>query len=90
MHLQEINEKDKAHSDEVEKIRTYFLKIVTLDNTEDTSSIIEIEKSVPSLFKPFMRKTMKHIEEFKEKKLLKEPEKIIKTHELSGKEKEEQ
>lgn len=90
-HLQEINKKDKAHSERVETIRSYFLKVVTLDNTEDTSEIIEIEKSVPAIFKPFMRKHVKQIEEFKERKLLKEPEKIIKTHELSGKkEKEEQ
>ena len=62
-HLKEINKKDKAHSEHVEKIRSYFLKVVTLDNTEDTSNIIEIEKSVPSIFKPFMRNHMKQIEE---------------------------
>ena len=44
-HLQEINEKEQSHSEQVESIRSYFLKFVSLDNTEDTSSIIEIEKS---------------------------------------------
>ena len=88
-HLQEINEKDKSHSDEVEKIRTYFLKVVTLDNTQDSSEIIELKKSIPAILKPFMRKHVKQLEEFEERKLLKEPEKIIKTHELSGKKEKE-
>jgi len=83
-HLQKINEIDKTHNDESVKIRNTFLKVVTLENTEDVSTLIEIEKSLPSILKPFMRNTVNMIEDFKEKKLLKEPEKIIKTYELSG------
>ena len=88
-HLEKINEKDKSHNDEREHIRNYFLKIVTLDNKEDVSELIEIEKSVPAILKPFMRKHVKQVEEMKERKLLKTPEMTINTYIESG-EKEEQ
>ena len=88
-HLKEINDNDKSHNDRHEKMRSYFLKVVTLDNKEDVSEIVEIEKSIPSLLKPFMRKHIKQVEDMKERKILKEPEKIIKTYELSGKKEKE-
>lgn len=83
-HLQEINKKDKVHSDEVEKIRTSFLNLITSVNAEDISEIKEIRNDVPSIFKPFMRKTMRKLEELEERKQVSTPEKIIKTYELSG------
>ena len=53
------------------------------------SELIEIEKSVPAILKPFMRKHVKQVEEMKERKLLKTPEMTINTYIESG-EKEEQ
>ena len=88
-HLKEINEKDKAHSDECEKIRNTFLGLITNENTHDKNEIQEIKKSVPSIFKPFMKKTMKMLEELEEKKQSNTPEKIVKTYELSGEKEKE-
>lgn len=89
-HLVEINEKDKAHSDECEKIRHTFLGLITNENTHDRSEIKEIKKSVPSIFKPFMKKTMSMLDDFEEKKQSNAPEKIVKTYELSGEKEKEQ
>lgn len=83
-HLKEINEKDKVHSDEVETIRTSFLNLLTNVNAQDISEIKEIKSDVPSIFKPFMRKTMKKLDELEERKQINTPEKIVKTYELSG------
>lgn len=88
-HLKEINDKDKLHNDNVEQIRTSFLKLVTLDHSEDMSELSEIKKSVPSLLKPFMRKHIKQIEDMQERKQANKPEKIIKTYELSGEKEKE-
>lgn len=83
-HLKEINKLDKAHNDEREQIRTSFLNLITNVNAQDLTEIDEIQKEVPSIFKPFMRKHMRKLEELKERKQANTPEKIVKTYELSG------
>ena len=88
-HLEDLREIDKVHSDEVEKIRNTFLRLVSLETTEDLSEIEDIEKSVPAILKPFMRKHIKQVEDLKQRKLNKSPEKTIKTYELSGKKEKE-
>lgn len=87
-YLEEMRKKDNAHNDEREKIRTYFLKVVTKANKNDVDEIIELEETMPSIFKPLMRKHVKLIDKMKERKLLKEPEKIIKSYEISGQKEE--
>lgn len=88
-YLKEMRAQDNAHNDEREKIRTHFLKTVTLANKNDVDEILELEKTMPSLFKPFMRKHVKLIDKMKKRKLLEEPEKAITSYELSGEKEKE-
>lgn len=87
-YLDKMREQDKTHYKERETIRSYFIKLVTKANKEDNEKILELEKSIPSILKPFMKKHVNLLDEYKEKKLLNETEENIKSYVLSGQKEE--
>ena len=88
-HANEMRKLDKDNNDKLEHVRTTFLKLVTHENTQDIEEIKAIEKEVPRLIKPFLRKHLTKLEDMKERKQSHEPERIINTYELSGKKEKE-
>ena len=88
-HANEMREIDNKHNDEVEHVRTTFLKLVTKENTQDIEEIKAIAGDVPRLLKPFLKNHLTKLDELKERKQSHEPERIINTYELSGKKEKE-
>lgn len=87
-HLIEVNKIERKHNDEVIKIRGAFLKMLSLEHAQDLSELKECE-DVPFYVKPFIKKHMQALDEFKQRKYMNTPQKIIETYELAGEKEKE-
>ena len=74
--LKEINKKDKAHNDEITKIKNTFLKLRINDNNEDIRDLLDIE-DIPFYIKPFVKKQSEIIAKIKKRKELNINDKTI-------------
>lgn len=80
-HLVEVNEINEKHHVEVDKIRAKFLKILSLEHAQDLSDLNECE-SVPFYIKPFVKAHLHALDEFKKRKHMNTPQKIVESYEL--------
>lgn len=80
-HLIEVNEINERHHVEVNEIRSSFLKLLANEHAQDMSDLNDCE-DVPFYIKPFVKAHMKALDEFKKRKYLNTPAKIVESYEL--------
>ena len=88
-HLIEVNEIEQRHNTEVNEIRGTFLKMLSVEHAQDLSELKECE-DVPFYVKPFIKAHLQALDEFKQRKYMNTPQRIIETYELAGEKKKEQ
>lgn len=80
-HLVEVNEINERHHVEVDEMRAKFLKLLANEHAQDLSDLNDCE-DVPFYIKPFVKAHMKTLDEFKKRKYLNTPQKIVESYEL--------
>lgn len=80
-HLVEVNEINERHHVEVDEMRAKFLKLLANEHAQDLSDLNDCE-DVPFYIKPFVKAHMKALDEFKKRKYLNTPQKIVESYEL--------
>ena len=80
-HLTEVNEIERGHNAEVEQIRSSFMKVLASEHAQDLSDLNECEV-LPFYVKPFAKAHMKKLDEFKKRKYMNTPQKIIESYTL--------
>lgn len=87
-HLVEIHEIKEKHHDEVDEIRTSFLSLLATEHAKDMSDFNECGE-LPFYIKPFARGFVKAFNEFKQRKEMNAPQKIVETYKLEGEKEKE-
>ena len=80
-HLVEVNEINERHHVEVDEMRAKFLKLLANEHAQDLSDLNDCE-DVPFYIRPFVKAHMKALDEFKKRKYLNTPQKIVESYEL--------
>lgn len=80
-HLTEVNEIERGHNAEVEQIRSSFMKVLASEHAQDLSDLNECEV-LPFYVKPFAKAHMKKLDEFKKRKYMNTPQKIVESYTL--------
>ena len=80
-HLVEVNEINERHHVEVDEMRAKFLKLLANEHAQDLSDLNDCE-DVPFYIRPFVKTHMKALDEFKKRKYLNTPQKIVESYEL--------
>jgi len=80
-HLVEVNEINEKHHVEVEDIRTRFAKLLANEHAQDLSDFNECGEP-PRVLRLFARGFVESFNEFKKRKELNTPQKIVETYEL--------
>ena len=80
-HLIEVNEINERHHVEVNEIRSSFLKLLANEHAQDMSDLNDCER-VPFYIKPFVKGHLQALDEFKKRKSMNTPAKIVESYEL--------
>ena len=80
-HLTKVNEIERVHNAEVEQIRARFMKVLANEHAQDLSDLNECEP-LPFYIKPFAKTHIKKLDEFKKRKYMNTPQKIVEAYEL--------
>lgn len=80
-HLIEVGKLNEKHHDEVDEIRSSFLNLLTLEHSQDIADFNECGE-LPFYVRPFAKRFMKSFDEFKKRKQMNTPKKIVETYEL--------
>lgn len=78
-HLIEVNEINERHHVEVDEIRSSFLKLLANEHAQDMSDLNDCER-VPFYIKPFVKGHLQALDEFKKRKSMNTPAKIVETY----------
>lgn len=81
-HLIEVGKLNEKHHDEVDEIRSSFLNLLTLEHSQDIADFNECGE-LPFYVRPFAKRFMKSFDEFKKRKQMNTPKKIVETYELA-------
>lgn len=81
-HIIEVNEIKTSHIHESEEMRAKFLKLFSIEHAKDLSDFNDCG-DLPFYIKPFARGFVKNFNEFKKRKELNTPKKIVETYELT-------
>ena len=76
-----IADMKEKHLVEVDDIRTKFMKLLANEHAQDLSDLNECE-DLPFYVKPFAKTHIKALDEFKKRKYMNTPQKIVETYEL--------
>lgn len=79
-HLIEVGKINERHHVEVDEIRSSFLKLLTVEHAQDIADFNDCGE-LPFYVRPFARGFVKSFEEFKMRKQLNTPQKIVETYE---------
>lgn len=82
--LTEVNKIESRHHVEVDKMRSSFLNLLTVEHAQDIADFNDCGE-LPFYIKPFARGFIKNFNEFKKRKQLNTPQKIVETYELEHK-----
>ena len=80
-HLIEVNKINERHHVEVNEIRSSFLKLLANEHAQDMSDLNDCER-VPFYIKPFVKGHLQALDEFKKRKSMNTPAKIVESYEL--------
>ncbi len=82
-HLIEINQIEQKHRDEIKQIRGSFLGLLANEHAKDLSDFNDCG-DLPFYIKPFAKRFLTSFDEFKKRKYMNTPQKIVETYELEG------
>lgn len=81
-HLVEVNEIETNHIHDIDDMRTKFLKLLANEHAQDLSDFNDCG-DLPFYVRPFAKGFLKSFNEFKKRKELNTPQKIVETYELA-------
>lgn len=87
-HLVEVNEINQLHIHKIDEMRAKFLTLISTEHAQDLSDFNECG-DLPFYVKPFARGFVKSFNEFKKRKELNTPKKIVETYQLADEKEKE-